>query len=156
MPLPVINITFTPLQLSAIDSALDAMETNCPFRVNIPAGEKDEEQAMSARRYPYVKNVIENIAPAHANMQPPFMALADAVTDKTLYDQFTPRISRMASILESYVDTQWLAGVEAYMYFRKFYAIVEEAKTANVPGADSIYNELKTLYEDQGGPPPGP
>ncbi|HLG35658.1 MAG TPA: hypothetical protein VI757_12320 [Bacteroidia bacterium] len=54
------------------------------------------------------------------------------------------------------MDTQWLAGVEAYLYFRKLYAIVEAAKTANVPGADAIYTELKTLYEDQGGPPPGP
>ncbi|HLG35657.1 MAG TPA: hypothetical protein VI757_12315 [Bacteroidia bacterium] len=84
MALPVINITFTPLQLAAIDAALDALETNCPFRVNVPAGEKDEEQAMNVRRYPYVKNVIENIAPANANMQPPFMALPDAVNDQTL------------------------------------------------------------------------
>ena len=155
MSLPAINITFTALQLTEIDTALDKLETNCPFRLNIPAGEKDEEHAMNVKRYPYVKNVIENIAPANANMQPPFMALPDAVNDQTLYDQFSPRISRLKSILESYVDTQWLTGVEAYLYFRKFYAIVEEAKTANVPGADAIYNELKTLYEDQGGPPPG-
>jgi hypothetical protein len=66
----------------------------------------------------------------------------------------------MASILESYVDTQWLAGVEAYAYHREFFAVVERAKQNNVPGADAIFNDLKRLYEGQGEPggetPPTP
>jgi hypothetical protein len=100
--------------------------------------------------------VIQNFAPANPAMQPGFMPLPDAGKDLQLYDQFTPRINRLLSVLESYQDTQWLAGVEAYRYFRKFYGIVEIAKTENVPGADAIYNELKTLYERQGGEGPGP
>lgn len=157
MALPVLNITFTALQLTAIDAALTALETSCPFRVNVPAGEKNEDQAMSVKRYPFVQNTINNHAPANANMQPPFILLADARNDLTLFDQFTPRISRLNSIVESYIDTQWVAGTEAYNYFRKFYAIVEQAKTDNVPGADAVYQDLKRLFEDQGTPPnPGP
>jgi len=156
MPLPAINIIFTPDQLTAVDGALDALEANCPFRVNIPSGEKNDEQAMNVKRYPFVKNVIENYAPANPGLQPGFLVLADAAKDLTLYDQFTPRINRLQSILESYIDTQWLGGTEGYTYFREFYAIVERAKNNNVPGADAIYNDLKRLYEDQGGPPPVP
>lgn len=150
-----INIIFTVAELAAIDGALDALETNCPFRVNIPAGEKDEEQAMDNKRYPFVKNVIENYAPANAALQPGYMPLGDAARDLQLYDQFTPRVNRMMSIFESYVDTQWLAGVEAYKYFRTFYGLVETAKANNFPGADAIYNDLKQLYEGQG-PHPQP
>lgn len=155
MALPAINTIFTPAQLAAMDAALDALETNCPFRVNIPAGEKNDEQAMNVKRYPFTKNVIENYAPANPAMQPGFIPIADASNDMVLYDQFTPRINRLQSILESYLDTQWLAGTEGYGYFREFYAIVERAKNNNVPGADAIYNDLKRLYEEQGGPPPG-
>ena len=154
MALPILNIIFTPAQLAAIDAALDALELNAPFRVNVPATEKNEEQAMNVKRYPYVQNTINNHAPANANMQPPFIPLADARNDLTLFDQFTPRINRLNSIQESYVDTQWVAGTEAYNYFRKFYAIVEQAKTDNVPGADAIYQDLKRLFEEQGPPPP--
>ncbi|MEO5569321.1 MAG: hypothetical protein ABIT08_09090 [Bacteroidia bacterium] len=156
MALPAINIIFTPVQLAAIDAALDALQTNCPFRVNIPANDKNDEQSMNVKRYPYVKNVIENYAPANPGLQPSFLPLADAQNDMTLYDQFSPRIQRIASILESYIDTQWLGGTEGYTYFREFYAVVERAKNNNVPGADAIYNDLKRLYEDQGGPPPVP
>lgn len=155
MALPVINITFTPVQLTAIDAALDALESNAPFRVNIPADDKNDEQAMNVTRYPFVKNVIENYAPANPTLQPGFLPLPDAKNDLNLYDQFTPRVNRLASILESYIDTQWLAGTEGYNYFREFYAIVERAKNNNVPGADAIYNDLKRLYEEQGPPPPG-
>lgn len=158
MALPAINITFTLAQVAAITAALDALETNCPFRVNIPAGEKPDEQAMNTKRYPYTRDVILHYAPANLKLQPPFLPLADAANDFTLYDQFTPLINRITSILESYIDTQWLGGVEAYLYFREFFAVVERAKNNNVPGADAIYNDLKRLYEEQGpqAPPPGP
>lgn len=154
MALPAINITFTPAQLAAIDAAITALETNCPFRVNIPADDKNEEQAMNVKRYPFTKNVIVNYAPANTGLQPGFLPLTEAERDFTLFDQFTPFINRITAVLESYVDTQWLAGAEAYAYFREFYAVVERAKNNNVPGADAIYNDLKRLYEDQGGPPP--
>lgn len=150
MSLPAINIIFTPLQLTAISAALDALEANCPFRVNIPAAEKREENALDTRRYPYTQNVIENYASANPTLQPPFVSLADAQRDFQLYDQFSPLLNRLASILEAYTDTQWLAGVEAYNYHREFFAIVERAKNNNVPGSDAIYNDLKRLYEDQG------
>lgn len=158
MALPAINITFTPAQLAAINTALNDLETNCPFRVNIPAGDKSDEQAMNVKRYPYTKDVIDNIAPANAILQPTFISLSDARTDLGLFDQFTPLIGRLTSILESYIDTQWLAGTEGYAYFREFFAVVERAKNNNVPGADAIYQNLKRLFEEQGGPPtpPGP
>ena len=156
MALPAINITFTPLQITAINAALDALEANFPFRVNIPAADKSGEQALDTRRYPYTRDVIQNYAPANVRLQPNFMPLAEAVNDFTLYDQFTPLINRLASILESYTDTQWLGGVEAYTYFREFFAVVERAKNQNVPGSDVIYNDLKRLYEEQGGPPAPP
>jgi hypothetical protein len=154
MALPVMNIVFTTAQLTAIDGALDALETNAPFRVNVPSNDKNDEQAMNVKRYPFVKNVIENYAPANPSLQPGFLPLADATNDLILYDQFTPRINRLASILESYIDTQWLGGSEGFTYFREFYAIVERAKNNNVPGADAIYNDLKRLYQDQGGATP--
>lgn len=156
MGLPAINITFTPIQLTNIDAALAALEANCPFRVNVPAGEKNEDQAMNVKRYPFVADVINNIAPSRPDLQPGYLPFPDAVNDHTLYDQFTPRVQRLASILESYTDTQYVAGVEDYFYFRKFYAIVQEAATANVPGADAILQNLKRLYEEQGPDAPTP
>lgn len=156
MGLPVINITFTAAQLAAINAAITALETNAPFRVNIPADEKSDEQAMNVKRLPYVQNVINNMAPANPGMQPGFMPIADATNDLNLYMQFLPIIGRLQSVLESYMDTQWLGGVEAYAYFREFYAVVERAKNNNVPGADALFNDLKRLYEEQGGGVPTP
>ena len=156
MALPAINITLSPAQLTAINAALDALEANCPFRVNIPAGDKNEEQALDTKRYPFTRDVIQNYAPANAKLQPNFLPLIEADNDLKLYDQFIPLVNRIASVLESYTDTQWLAGVEAYTYFREFFAVVERAKNQNVPGSDAIYNDLKRLYEDQGGPPAPP
>ncbi len=148
MGLPAINITFTAAQEAAIDAALTALETNCPFRVNIAASAKDGEQSLDVKRYPFVQNAILNTAPANPTLQPPFLSVADAGNDLNLYNQFTPKIERLKAILESYMDTQWLAGVEAYFYFRKFYAMLQEAVEANVPGADSLLADAKRLYEN--------
>jgi hypothetical protein len=150
MSLPAINITLSGAQLAAINAALDILESNCPFRVNIPALEKRRGQGLSVKRYPYVKNVIENYAPANPAMQPGFMTLADAKNDFDLYNQFTPLLLRLASIVESYSDTQWLAGKEVYAYYREFFAQAERAKNNNAPGADSIYLDLKSIFEKQG------
>jgi hypothetical protein len=155
MALPALNITFTAAQIAAMDAALTALETNCPFRVNIPADDKKDEQAMNVKRYPFVKTVIENYAPANVNMQPPFIPLADGQNDLKLYEQFIPILNRLNGILESFLDTQWLAGTEAYgNYFLEFYSVVERAKNNNVPGADAIWNDLKRLFEGQGPTPP--
>ncbi|MEP7170020.1 MAG: hypothetical protein ABI855_11670 [Bacteroidota bacterium] len=157
MALPNLNIILTPAQLAALDAALSDLETNVSFRVNIPADDKNDEQAMNVIRYPYVQKVVETYAPSRPDLMPGFLRLVDGQNDFTLYNQLASRIARIQGILESYIDTQWLAGTEAYnLFFRPFYNQVDLARKNNVPGTDAIWNDLKGLYEEQGGPGPGP
>lgn len=151
MPTNQLNITLTAAQVTAITTAITSLQTNLPFGLNLSAEEKVKLQNIKDKRYPYAQRTITMHAPGNPRLQPAYMTLSDATTDFTLYNQLNSIVLALQGILEMYTDTQAVAGHESYEYLKEFYNSAKRAKEQNVPGADAVYQDLKTLFEEQGG-----
>ncbi len=59
MAINKLDIVFTTDQVTAIDGAIDAINTNFPFAQNLTEAEKDANQTIDNTRYPYVQRTVE-------------------------------------------------------------------------------------------------
>ena len=156
MPFNKLNITLTPAQVAAINSAIDALIGNVPFAMNLTKEERTSLQNIADERRAFVEKVIDNYAPANPTLVSGFAGTkAEATTDLTLFRQFENPIERLMSVIEICKDTQQVAGSEAYAFCLEFYGTSQRAATNNVPGMDAIVDDLGQLFEGQG-PPPAP
>ena len=159
MPFNKLNLTLTPLQLTAINSAIDALIANVPFAQNLTKDERTSLQNIADERRAFVEKVIDNYANANPTLVSGFAGTkAEAVTDLTLFRQFENPIERLMSVIEIYKDTQQVAGSEAFTFSREFYDTAQRAAANNVPGTDAIVDDLGVLFANQGpqGQPPTP
>ena len=65
----------------------------------------------------------------------------------------------MMQLGEQLLDTQILAGSDAYATALMIYRLAESAAKAGLPGADTLYQTLRQRFVAQGTPaaaPPGP
>ena len=56
-------------------------------------------------------------------------------------------------VVEIVTDTQHVAGSEAYEWLRELYRSSKAAAENQVPGADTVVDDLKSLFEGQGDSP---
>lgn len=153
MPFSNINITLTPAQIAAIQSAINALKApaNLPVQFNLTKGERKSVPNISNERYPYVQRAIQNHAPTNPNLVSGFAGTtAEASNDLTFYDQMKSFILQLRQVTEIYEDTQQVAGSEAYRFTRALYNTAQDAAANQVPGADAVADDLGTLFEGQG------
>ena len=95
---------------------------------------------------------LPNAARADAGTQ------AEATTDFTFYNQSEDVIQRLMQGVEIVTDTQHVAGSASYEWLRELYRSSKAAAENQVPGADTVVDDLKSLFEGQGNPgiPPPP
>jgi len=153
MPFNKINTTFTPEQEAAIDAAIQTIIDNLPVKFNLTVEERGELQNISDERYPYAQRGIE----IHGQNNPTLVSgfagsQAEATTDFKFYNQSETIIQKLNKVTEIVTDTQHVAGSEAYDWLRELYASAQRGSKNQVPGADSVVNDLKTLFDKQGVP----
>lgn len=132
-----------------------------PVQFNLTKGERGSVPNISNERYPYVMRAIKNHGPNN-----PILAagvaglgvgtLTEAGNDLTFYDQMEPFILQLLQLVEIYRDTQQVAGGEAFNWMSELYDYSKSAAKNQVPGADAVVDDLKTLFEGQGNTGPQP
>jgi len=159
MPFSNINITLTPAQILAIQKAISELKnpSNMPVQFNLTKAERTSIPNISNERYPYVQRSVQIHGPTN-----PVLAngvaglgvgtLAEATNDLTFYDQMKSFILQLLQVVEIYQDTQQVAGGEAFNWMEELYDYSKSAAKNQVPGADAVVDDLKTLFEGQGGP----
>jgi hypothetical protein len=84
-------------------------------------------------------------------MLPPFLVAAEVQKDLTLFEQLDEFVALSNQLHEKLRDTQMLAGSEAYSVCLKAYDAFMNAADSGVPGADAVYQHLKTRFAQRGG-----
>ena len=153
MPFQKINTTFSPLQSAAIDAAIAAILANLPAQFNLTKEERTELPNISDERYPYAQRGIEIHGPNNPILVSGFAGTqAEATSDFTFYNQSENIIQRLLQVVEIVTDTQHVAGSEAFVWLRELYRSSKAAAENQVPGADSVVDDLKSLFDGQGTP----
>ncbi len=153
-----INITATPAQITAVKAAFQTIATNLPFLIGLTKQERSSLPAIDVNNKAFTEDAI-NIAVNNASLFPAYLSVANMQNDLTLFTQLDEIVFLAKQLVEKIEDTQLLAGSESYTSGLMIYKLIGASADAGVPGADTLYDQLKTRFATQGGsgtPPVNP
>lgn len=155
-----ISAELTPANKTAILAKLGEIEALLPFLLNLTAAEKSSLPKMSTIRDGMDEAFAMEMM-AHPELVPSFVDAAELAKDRALRSALRDIFQQVGPLCEALEDTQTAAGVDTYLAYLSFYNNVKQAAKRNVPGANTIYDNLKRFFPRGGGPtqptpPPGP
>ncbi len=153
-----VNITMTAAQITAVKAAIITIQTNMPFLIGLTVDERITRPKINVNNKAFTEDAI-NAAVNNASMIPAYFSTANMLTDLNLFEQLDELLLVINQLVEKIDDTHMLAGSEAFVSALASYRLFEAAATAGVPGADTIFAQLKARFQNQGPatpPPPTP
>ena len=151
----LISQTLPATDLNDVMLAIQTIRTKLPFLLDLTNQQKQELPKMDDGRAPFVLKAINyaNTVPA---IVPPLVSAAEMQKDLLLFGQLTQIKMELDRLAEEVTDTATAAGVDAYTASLVIYEMAKMAQRLGLPGVDAIVNDLKTLFENQGGTTPAP
>jgi hypothetical protein len=144
-----LNVRMTPAQITAVKAALQTIQTNMPFLTGLSVEERIALPKLNVSNKAFTEDAIYS-AVNNTNMFPSYFSTANLQTDYNLYVQLDELILLVDHVAERISDTQMLAGSQAYVSALASYRLFGAAADAGVPGADAIYDRLKSRFANQG------
>jgi hypothetical protein len=144
-----INTTATVAQITSVKIAIQTINTNLPFLIGLTIGERIALPTINVNNKAFTEDAI-NVMVNNPALVPTYLSVPNMQTDLTLFSQLDELIIIVKQLLERLVDTQLLAGSEAYVAALASYKAVGSAADAGVPGADSLYDQLKARFTNNG------
>jgi len=149
----LISISFTPVELAALDAALTSMETTFAGKViNLD----HEENQRFGKLGPETENWVGKVRTymgTNPTIVPAFLSVTDLDADLAARAALRARFNRLQSLFESADDTMRLIGADIWNASLSVYNNVKYLSRQNVPGTTSIYDDLKQQFP---GRPPKP
>ena len=90
------------------------------------------------------------------NLVPPFVTVAEVAKDRALRLVLSDIVRELRKLCEMVDDTLMQVGSEIWLADLSFYQTVRQAARRDVPGADTIYDELKERFPTLAGDPEEP
>ncbi len=117
-----------------------------PYLIALTPEERRTIPKMSDKTVPFVEKTLEycQTAPQFA---PPYMDRDGLAGDMKVTEQLTPLLRTTKALNDGLDDTVMEAGGESYVNALSYYNSVKQATKMNVPGAKSIYDDLKKRFE---------
>lgn len=147
MPYQNLSVQLTPQELADIIAALDVIDAFLQGKViNLSMEERQSLYKMRNTRYNFAVRTM-NLAASYPEFIPSFANYPDAQRDFAYYQQLSVVTQRTNRLAEKIDDTLMAAGSELLKFCLVYYNNVKMALSANVPGADSVFNELNPFFD---------
>lgn len=151
----LISQTLSPADFNDIMLAIQTIRTKLPFLLDLTNQQKQELPKMDDGRAPFVIKAI-NYASTVPAIVPPLVTAAEMQKDMELFGKLTQIRMELDRLTEEVTDTATAAGVDAYTTSLVIYEMAKMGQRLGLPGVDAIVNDLKVLFENQGGATPTP
>jgi hypothetical protein len=157
MPYQNISASLSDTQRIAIVQHVTDAAVAMPFMVNLTPDERRTLPKMSDGTLPFVSKAL-TYAESNPQFVPPYTNVGELRKDFNLVAQLTLIQQQLAMLAEKVNDTILALGSEAFVTSLSFYNAVKQAAKTNVPGADTIYQDLRTRFPGRpaGNTPPTP
>lgn len=155
MPYANISAVLSDADKTAALTKINEIKALLPFLINLTADERQGLQAMGDGNEPFITKAV-GYAEANPLLVPPYLNVPEFRKDVNLVVQVTPVEQALAQLVEGVRDTKLAVGHEAYGEARTFYKSAQTAAGLNVPGADTIADDLGERFAGQGGSTPTP
>ena len=150
-----ISATLSDADKAAVLAAFQVIKDKLPFRVNLSPEERQSTPTLGTQRGG-MDEAFSTAMAAHPELVPTFVDVPEMELDRTLWLQLGEILQCAAEVCEGISDTHALAGSDIYMSYLSFYQNVKQAAKRGVPGADTIYQNLRRFFPRGGGTPPTP
>lgn len=142
----VLSVEISKAELQEIKDALAKIRnTLAPYLIALTPEQRMTIPKMSDRTKPFVGKAM-GYAVSDAKFVPPYLDIQEMKKDYDLTLALVPIHREIAQLENNISDTQMLAGSEAYVAALNFYNSVKMAEKLNIPGAKSIYEDLKKRF----------
>jgi hypothetical protein len=153
MPYQNISAALSDTQRIAVIQHFTDAAAIMPFVVNLTMAERIALPKMADGNLPFVGKALA-YAEANPMFVPPYANVPELRKDFNLSSQLTLIAQSLNMLAEKVNDTNTAVGSEAYVTALAFYNTVKQAAKMNVPGADAIYQDLRTRFPGNPTPPP--
>lgn len=144
-----ISLTVSPEQKSAIEAAITALRTALEEPVNLlsnlTAEEKQAIPKISDKTLAF-HNKCQLYMTQNPTLVPNFVDMAERAKDLALVETLLPCLTQLRTLWEGMDDTVTTAFSDAYYGDLSFYQGIRVAAKRSVPGADTMYNDLKERF----------
>lgn len=145
-----LDFTLTQANIDAVLAAMNSVHTEIPGLTGLTVEERMNLPKINVSNKVFVEDTI-NVAVNNPQFVPAFVDATRMQTDLQLFEQLDALTVQSRRVTELLEDTQMLAGSESYVHALALYRFIGAAAQAGVPGADSIFDQLKARFENMTG-----
>jgi hypothetical protein len=140
-----ISAVVSPANVTAILTKLTEIGALLPFLINLTKDERIQLPKLGPASLAFDEHCASYMASA-PNLIPPFVDAAEVSKDRDLRLILANLLREAHKLCEKLDDTLLLVGSEVWMADLSFYQTVRQAARRDVPGADTIYDDLKERF----------
>lgn len=145
-----LSVTLTPAAITAIKAAIATVDTQLPFLLGLTNAERKALPKIDVNNKVFVEDALTAIN-NNGGILPTYINAVEIGKDLELFEQLDELVQLVGQLYDKLKDTQMLAGSEAYVSSLVAYKLFASAADAGLPGAESIYNQLKQRFTVSGG-----
>lgn len=147
MPYQDLDTSLSPTEMGTLTTAFTDINLILKDKVvNLNIDERSRLYKMHNTRHTLALRILDH-ATNRPDLVPNYANLAGAKKDFEYYNQLITLINITGSLLEALNDTQMAVGSEVMQFCRQFYGSVKMAAEQNVPGTNSILDDIKVFYD---------
>ncbi|MBS4028914.1 MAG: hypothetical protein KGZ58_09770 [Ignavibacteriales bacterium] len=155
MPYQNISATLDAPNIVDVLKRIDEARAMLPFLINLTPEERETIPKMGDKTVAFVEKTID-YGNGNPQIVPPYTDLTELARDTNLNKSLAPIENALAQLHEAISDTRLAVGSEAYTASLSIYHSVRNAAKSNVPGTDTIYQDLKQRFPGRKKPPADP
>jgi hypothetical protein len=155
-----LNITYTPVQKTDIETALNTAKTTLETVIGQPLNLSDEErqsiQSVEENRESFVRDAIETYGPQYPTLLGPEITLAQAQRLWAFRNSSMELLARSEAFRDLIGDAIINAENLCLKFTEDLRTNAQRFKDRNVQGADVVWDALEALHEQSPSEPPTP
>ena len=144
-----VNAVLDAATQTKVNASFESVATDLSFLIELSATESKRIVRMEAGRDDFVRRALL-LAKNNPKIQPQFFEMADYEKDINLTQSLDEVIAKTNKLLKMMNDTRDQSGHEAYLAALEVYNTCKRGAAKGVDGAQTAYDELKSMFEKQG------
>lgn len=141
------GVDLTPEGVAGIMAKLDEIRSMMPFAVGLSARERLTYPALGSKGTQFVQRSLESMR-QNPTLVPAFVELSEIESSYAMYNNLLGIVESIQQLERLASDTMHIAGNQSRNQALEFYSSVQRGSKANVPGAQSVLENLKTRFKN--------
>lgn len=142
------NISFqlTAEDLQAVKDAIQVITTTLgPKLIQLSADDRQSLTKMGEKSLSFVTKSAEYMN-TQPDLTPNYVDATEMALDVKAVEDIRQLLQELNPLVNGLEDTMMLSGSEAIVTALSYYSYVKVASNSKVPGAETIYNDLKSRF----------